>query len=60
MYQYTVVTIFPFDSTRKMMSVIVKNEYQEYVIFSKGADTAMYERLDIGENELETLKMRSL
>ena len=48
-HYYNVITTFPFDSTRKMMSVVLKTEDGEYVMFSKGADTAMYPRLK--ENE---------
>ena len=42
--QYTVLKEFPFDSTRKRMSVIVKHG-DKYELLTKGADNIMEPRI---------------
>ena len=59
LHQYSVAAILPFDSTRKMMSVVCCTPDNEYVIFTKGADTSIFPRLASDRYELETLRMRS-
>lgn len=46
---------FPFDSTRKMMSQVMKNERGEYVLMCKGADTAILHRLKFKTNQEEEI-----
>ena len=43
---YEIKQIFPFDAVRKIMSVVVKSEEGEYIIFTKGADTSMINRMN--------------
>ena len=43
---YEIKQIFPFDAVRKIMSVVVKSEEGKYIIFTKGADTSMINRLN--------------
>lgn len=46
---------FPFDSTRKRMSTIVKSlESNEYIIMTKGADSIIMPRLRIDSNSNNT------
>ncbi|CAN6336564.1 unnamed protein product [Urochloa humidicola] len=42
---YRILNVLEFNSTRKRMSVIVKNEEGKIFLFSKGADSVMFERL---------------
>ncbi|PNH05393.1 Phospholipid-transporting ATPase 3 [Tetrabaena socialis] len=45
--EYEVLNVLEFNSTRKRMSVVVKEKANEkIIIFTKGADTVIYERLD--------------
>mmetsp|Transcript_27779 Transcript_27779/g.60872 ORF Transcript_27779/g.60872 Transcript_27779/m.60872 type:complete len:1284 (+) Transcript_27779:217-4068(+) len=44
--EYEVLNILEFDSTRKRMSVIVQDPSQRILMFCKGADTVIYDRLD--------------
>lgn len=37
-----ILNVFEFNSTRKRMSVIVKNEKNEYVLYCKGADSVLW------------------
>ena len=43
--RYGVKAVFPFDSQRKMMSVICKSNEGEYIMFTKGADSSVTPRL---------------
>ncbi|KAH3671888.1 hypothetical protein OGAPHI_000074 [Ogataea philodendri] len=43
---YELLEIIPFNSTRKRMSVILKGPDGRIVLYSKGADNVIYERLD--------------
>ena len=48
---------FPFDSTRKRMSLIVKSQNSEdYLLLTKGADSIMIPRLLIDKAELKILE----
>ncbi|CAN6444511.1 unnamed protein product [Victoria cruziana] len=42
---YKLLTVIEFSSSRKRMSVIVKNEENQILLLSKGADSVMFERL---------------
>ena len=43
---WEIIVIFPFDSSRKRMSMILKNSYTKAILMvSKGADTVMIPRL---------------
>ncbi|KAG2438842.1 hypothetical protein HXX76_005382 [Chlamydomonas incerta] len=45
--EYEVLNVLEFNSTRKRMSVVVKEKANDkLIIFCKGADTVIYERLD--------------
>ncbi|KAM3399257.1 hypothetical protein ACQJBY_004573 [Aegilops geniculata] len=47
---YKVLHVLEFSSARRRMSVIVKDEEGKTFIFSKGADSIMYERLSTSES----------
>lgn len=47
---YRILNVLEFNSARKRMSVIVKNEEGKTFLFSKGADSVMYERLSSSES----------
>jgi magnesium-transporting ATPase (P-type) len=44
-FEYKVLAILPFNSTRKRMSVVLKNPDGEIVLYSKGADSIMLKLL---------------
>jgi phospholipid-translocating ATPase len=46
---YDVLHVLPFDSSRKCMSVVVKDEHSNIQIFTKGADSAIMSRLASGQ-----------
>lgn len=43
---FKVIAEFPFDSDRKRMSIMVKDEFGNHILFSKGADNVMLGRID--------------
>ncbi|KAI9140278.1 hypothetical protein BKA69DRAFT_1167692 [Paraphysoderma sedebokerense] len=43
--KFALLAVLEFNSTRKRMSVIVRNENGDIVLYCKGADTVIYERL---------------
>ena len=50
--KYRTLAEFPFDSTRKRMSLIVQLENGEYYLMTKGADSIMLPRcVFMGETE---------
>lgn len=53
---YKVEAEFPFDSDRKRMSVILRDESGNYQIMCKGADTVMYDRISYDKNKIDGLK----
>lgn len=53
---YEVKAEFPFDSNRKRMSVILKDEDGKYFILCKGADTVMYDRISYHKNGIENMR----
>ncbi|KAJ0989094.1 hypothetical protein J5N97_007450 [Dioscorea zingiberensis] len=50
---YKLLNILEFNSSRKRMSVIVRNEKGELLLLSKGADSVMFERLAENGREFE-------
>ncbi|KAF9626040.1 hypothetical protein IFM89_030708 [Coptis chinensis] len=50
---YKLMSILEFNSTRKRMSVIVKNEEGQLLLLCKGADSVMFERLAKDGREFE-------
>lgn len=47
---------FPFDSTRKCMSVIVRDQYLKYFLFTKGADSVMLEKINFEKSNVKGLQ----
>ena len=47
-HRYRVLHVLEFNSTRKRMSVIVRDERERIIVFCKGADNVIYERLKLG------------
>lgn len=43
--QYTLLQMIEFNSTRKRMSVIVRNSQGQIILYTKGADSVIYQRL---------------
>eukprot|EP00879_Flechtneria_rotunda_P010836 GHRR01011325.1.p1 GENE.GHRR01011325.1~~GHRR01011325.1.p1 ORF type:complete len:1369 (+),score=416.83 GHRR01011325.1:1346-5452(+) len=54
--EYEVLNILEFNSTRKRMSVIVRTPEDKILLYCKGADTVIYERLDRKHKVNEELK----
>ncbi|KAJ8442146.1 hypothetical protein Cgig2_015487 [Carnegiea gigantea] len=50
---YELLNIIEFSSSRKRMSVIVRNEEGKILLFCKGADSVMFERLACNGREFE-------
>ncbi|KAK6921823.1 P-type ATPase, N-terminal [Dillenia turbinata] len=50
---YTLLNVIEFNSTRKRMSVIVRDEDEKILLLSKGADSVMFERLAKNSKEFE-------
>ncbi len=48
---YTVLNIMEFNSDRKRMSVIIQRPEGDIVLLCKGADSVIYERLDVTSSE---------
>ncbi|KAJ1569651.1 hypothetical protein HK405_011493 [Cladochytrium tenue] len=53
--QSELLNVLEFNSTRKRMSVIVRNDSGEIVLYCKGADSVMYELLAPGQDELKSV-----
>ena len=53
---YKVVAEFPFDSTRKCMSVIVRDQYLNYFLLTKGADNVMMDKINFDKSDVKGLK----
>ncbi|XP_032902779.1 phospholipid-transporting ATPase IC-like isoform X1 [Amblyraja radiata] len=54
---YTVLAILDFTSSRKRMSIILKDSEGKIKLFSKGADTVIYERLQLNCPHMESTQM---
>ncbi|TYH39862.1 hypothetical protein ES332_D12G206200v1 [Gossypium tomentosum] len=50
---YKLLNVLEFDSTRKRMSVIVRDEEGKLLLLCKGADSVMFERLAKGGRDFE-------
>ncbi|KAJ4973352.1 hypothetical protein NE237_006526 [Protea cynaroides] len=50
---YKLLNVLEFDSTRKRMSVVVRNEEGQLLLLCKGADSVMFERLSKKGREFE-------
>jgi len=53
---YEVLNILEFSSTRKRMSIIVRDDSGRLIIFTKGADSVIYERLSPNNPQNAKLK----
>lgn len=51
--EYTVLNLLEFNSTRKRMSVVIKDEVGNIFLFCKGADSVIFERLGKNGREYE-------
>lgn len=58
--KYDILNVLEFTSTRKRMSVIVRNEKGEIKLYCKGADTVIYERLSPSEQSFRDITLRHL
>ena len=47
---FRIKALFPFDPVRRIMSIIVQNHKGEIIMFSKGADSSMFDRCQLDEN----------
>ena len=57
--EYEVLQVLPFDSTRKRMSILVRHPVtREIILYCKGADSAIMERLVDASNDLDELTVR--
>jgi magnesium-transporting ATPase (P-type) len=52
---FKVVSEFPFDSTRKCMSVIVRDQFQKYYLLTKGADSVMLDKINFSKSNVKEL-----
>ncbi|XP_020276843.1 phospholipid-transporting ATPase 3 isoform X2 [Asparagus officinalis] len=57
---YEILNVLEFNSTRKRQSVVCRYANGRLVLYSKGADTVIYERLADGNNELKKLTREHL
>ena len=57
-YQYELLNVIEFTSTRKRMSVIVKDQNNTIICMTKGADSIIIPRLKAGQDQMikQTLK----
>ena len=51
--------MLPFDQQRKFMSILVKNEHGEYIMFSKGADQEMLKRIAASSAQRAKIKEKT-
>ncbi|GLC46232.1 hypothetical protein PLESTM_001843200 [Pleodorina starrii] len=55
--EYDILAVLEFNSTRKRMSVVVRDKTSDKILlFTKGADTVIYERLDPSYGPNEAMK----
>ncbi|XP_046552884.1 phospholipid-transporting ATPase IF-like isoform X2 [Haliotis rubra] len=52
MRRYRVLQVLDFDPTRKRMSVILQSEQDKIVLLCKGAESAILDRVKIGEKDI--------
>ena len=53
--RYKIIKMLPFDSTRKMMSVIARFPENRFVLLTKGADSAVFPRLRKDQSDQRTV-----
>jgi magnesium-transporting ATPase (P-type) len=53
---FKVIAEFPFDSDRKRMSILVKDEDGAYILYTKGADMVMLDRINYDKNGIADLR----
>lgn len=52
---FKVMAEFPFDSTRKCMSVIVRDQFMKYFLLTKGADSVMLDKINFEKSNVKGL-----
>ncbi|KAL5035257.1 hypothetical protein RTP6_002978 [Batrachochytrium dendrobatidis] len=57
---FTILNILEFTSSRKRMSMILRRRNGEIVLYCKGADSVIFERLAEDQDELKTKTMHDL
>ncbi|KAI8922692.1 hypothetical protein BC831DRAFT_506465, partial [Entophlyctis helioformis] len=57
---FQVLHVLEFSSSRKRMSVILRYANGDLILFCKGADTVIYERLHEGQDEMKTKTLADL
>lgn len=57
---YKILNVLEFNSARKRMSVVVKNEEGKIFLFTKGADSVMFERLSGSETAYREVTQRHI
>ncbi|KAJ3023347.1 UNVERIFIED_CONTAM: hypothetical protein HDU68_008648 [Siphonaria sp. JEL0065] len=58
--QTELLNVIEFNSTRKRMSVIVRRPAGEIVLYCKGADSVIYDRLAAGQDMMKTITSEHL
>jgi phospholipid-transporting ATPase len=54
--KFEILTVIEFNSTRKRMSVVIRSADGEIILYSKGADNIMMDRLDRQKNNQDMIK----
>ena len=52
-FKYKLIHTLEFNSTRKRMSVIVQNQLGEYILYCKGADSIILERMQANQENIK-------
>ncbi|CAI5758671.1 unnamed protein product [Candida verbasci] len=58
--EFELLEIIPFTSQRKRMSCILRNESGKIILYTKGADNVIFQRLDPNSNSEENIKKTAL
>ena len=58
-YVFTAVATLDFTSTRARMSVVIKMPDGSYRLFTKGADSAVYKRLDTDSSDEDSIQKKT-
>jgi len=53
---FKIIADFPFDSIRKRMSILVKDESGNRILFTKGAENVMLDRIDFDKSGIDGLR----
>eukprot|EP00347_Sterkiella_histriomuscorum_P000659 403374990 len=54
--QYQVKAVFPFDQERKRQSVLIKTQDKNYILYTKGADSVMMDRIKFEKNFVDGIQ----